>query len=216
MDSWEGLWVDGIQVSRLRDGLDGILLAAFTDKMLWAESVCTTGPDGAADVYDVYSLRGQGRAVSQRLSLLGITPDIVLGHVEQALREAQSPIFPIGKNVELTAEETAEQDFLKGYGAADWVRDFREPPGESDHASGFGGRPWLLKQLRHLHPVDALQAVLLTMPDSTVIMFVDQTDSDPDSDLWHLCSNALDEMHATALEQAPWWCSPKEAATLPS
>jgi hypothetical protein len=60
-----------------------------------------------------------------------------------------------------------------------------------------------LRQLRHIHPADAWQAVLLTVPDTTVVMVVDQTDSDPDSDLWHLCSNALDEMHATALEQAP-------------
>jgi hypothetical protein len=47
------------------------------------------------------------------------------GYVWWSLSLLGSPVFPIGIRVELTAEETAEQNFLKGYGAAGWVRDFR-------------------------------------------------------------------------------------------
>ncbi|WNI14076.1 hypothetical protein [Actinacidiphila sp. ITFR-21] len=204
MDSWEGLWVNNMQVSRLRDGLDNILLAAFTDDMLTVESVSITDPQASADVvHDVYSLCGQGRAISRRLSLLGITPDAARGRLEQALRESESPIFPIGVTLEPTTEETAERRFLKGYGAADWIRDFRKPPAETTDTSAFGEQSWLLKQLRDLHPVDALQVALLALPDSTVVMYVAETDGDPDSDLLRLCSKTVDEMHATALEQAP-------------
>jgi hypothetical protein len=203
VDNWEGLWVNDIQVSRLRDGLDNILLAAFTDDMLRIESVRPADPHDSADVHEVTSLRGHGRAISQRLSLLGVTPDAARSRLEQALREAQSPIFPIGVTLEPTVEEAAERRFLEGYGAADWTRDFLRPLTEAADPFAIGERAWLLKQLRVLHPVDALQVVLLALPDSTVVMYVDETDCEPDSDLERLCSDTVAEMHATALEQAP-------------
>ncbi|MET9323686.1 hypothetical protein ABZX75_26420 [Streptomyces sp. NPDC003038] len=94
MSSDEGLWVGGRQVSRLSDGWEAELVAAFTDDMLCAyrsghpEFLSTAGY-GDEDVIE-YSLRAPGRIIAERLSLLGYTQEAALEFLAHAVDEQRS------------------------------------------------------------------------------------------------------------------------------
>ncbi|MFH9829400.1 hypothetical protein [Streptomyces bobili] len=207
MNRNEGLWVGDHQISRLRDGLDDPLVAAFRDEMLCCEEITVLdayGPGTGSSEHLVYTLRGPGHSIAERLGLLGFTREAALEHVDELLREKLSPVFPLSRKVELTPREEAERDFLKGYSAADWVRDLaKAQPGTDPHLFGFGEPAWLMAQLRHAYPPLALRAALLAVPDGEVAVCVHESEGDPDHSVLQLCSQARENLHSAATEHAP-------------
>ncbi|QLH19305.1 hypothetical protein [Streptomyces sp. Rer75] len=207
MGAWEGLWVEGHQISRLRDGIDNPLLAAFQDEMLQCEEVSARdvfGPGTGSSEHLVYTLRGPGHEIAQRLGLLGFTREAAMDYLDELLEQERSWAFPLSRKVERTPREEAEREFLEGYSAADWVRDLREAqPSAEPHPFGFGEPTWLLGHLRYAFPPLALRAALLALPDAEVVMYVEESEGDPDAELLQLCSLARDALHSMAMEHAP-------------
>ncbi len=68
---------------------------------------------------------------------------------------------------------------------------------------GFGEPAWLVQQLRYAYPPLALRAALLALPEAEVVMYVHESEGDPDPDLLQLCSLARATLHSTATEHAP-------------
>ncbi|MFE6894783.1 hypothetical protein [Streptomyces sp. NPDC057694] len=207
MDAHEGLWVGDHQISRLQGGLDDSLVAAFRDEMLFCEEISVHdahGPGTGASEHLIYRLEGPGRSIAERLGLLGISHEAALDHVNELLDQQRSPVFPLSRKVERTAHAQLERAFLEGYSAADWVRDLGKVQTDSQpHPSGLGGPAWLIEQLRDAYPPLALRATLLALPDADVVMYVHESEGDPDPELFHLCSTALGTLHSTAAEHAP-------------
>ncbi|MFF5788437.1 hypothetical protein ACFY8P_26180 [Streptomyces sp. NPDC012693] len=207
MDTYEGLWVGDHQISRLRDGFDDPLLAAFRDEMLSCKEISVRdayGPGTGFSEHLVYTLRGPGQRISQRLGLLGFSCDMALEHVDELLNERRSSAFPRTRSAERTSQDKAERAFLAGYSAADWVRDLgRVQPPTSPHPFGFGEPAWLIGLLRYAYPPLALRATLLALPDAEVAMHTHESEGDPDPELLQLCSLARDSLHTTAAVHAP-------------
>ncbi|MFJ2349619.1 hypothetical protein [Streptomyces antimycoticus] len=206
MNTWDGLWVGNHQISRLRDGLDDPLVAAFRDEMLSCEEISATdvyGPGTGTSEHLVYALRGPGREIADRLGLLGFTREGAMDYVNELLDEERSPTFPLSRGVRTPREDT-ERDFLDGYSATDWVRDLKQaqPPAQP-HPFGFGEPDWLIRLLRYAYPPLALRAALLALPDAEVVMYVQESEGDPDPELFQLCSMARESLHNTASKSSP-------------
>ncbi|MFD0309126.1 hypothetical protein [Streptomyces sp. NPDC127119] len=187
--------------------MDDPLVAAFRDEMLCCDEINVQdvyGPGTGSAELLVYTLRGPGRQIAQRLGLLGFTREMALDHLNELLAEAGSHSFPLSRTVKRTPQEEAEREFLKGYSATDWVRGLEKAHLSAEsHPFEFGGPAWLMRQLRYAYPPLALRAALLALPDAEVEVCVHESEGDPDSELLQLCSLARANLHSMAAANAP-------------
>ncbi|MFE4216149.1 hypothetical protein [Streptomyces sp. NPDC056844] len=206
MSNWTGLWVGNHQISRLRDGIEDPLMAAFRDEMLSCEEISATDVYGTGtgdSEHLVYALRGPGREIAERLGLLGYTREMAMECINELLDEKRLPSFPTSREARNPFED-AEREFLEGYSATEWVRDLKQvqPPAQP-HPFGFGERDWLIRLLQWAYPPLALRAALLALPDAEVVLYVQESEGDPDPEIYQLCSMARESLHFTASQSAP-------------
>ncbi|KOU28535.1 hypothetical protein ADK53_34030 [Streptomyces sp. WM6373] len=207
MSSGQGLWVGGRQVSRLSDGWEADLVAAFTDDMLCAyrnrhPEFLSIPVYGDEDVIE-YSLRGSGRVIAERLNLLGYTQEAALEYLAQAVEEQRSTWRLLASK---DTDWPAELDLPDHYTAADWVRDVATTSQAPMPQTPFGDMAAPLRMLAYGNPCLALRAALLAMPDAEVVFVIghgDPDDAGEQTDLQNLCADALDQVQATASAHAP-------------
>jgi hypothetical protein len=209
MSSGEGLWVGGRQISRLSDGWEAELVAAFTDDMLCAYR---NGDPGCmnSDLYgdwDVveYSLRGPGRVIAERLNLLGYSPEAAMEFLDYVVEQERRVWRQLANECTDWPAEIALPD---DYSAADWIRDVAATS-QADvpqATTPLGDLAEPLRMLYHSDPCMALQATLLAMPDAEVVFVVDHgnlEDASEQPDLQRLCADAVDHVQARASAHAP-------------
>jgi hypothetical protein len=192
MSSYGTLSVGALVVSRLGDGIDHELLAAFRDDMLitrqvpWNEYYNEEGDE--TELVDVYEFRAEGRVIAQRLDTLGITRDNIFEYLEyflhgggrhrfdpdaypdlddayRAAREAQDAALDL-----LTPQLWLEQAMAARDDKAMDHSGRGRPP--SMLASDIGSIDWLLGQVEDWFPPHALRAILLVYPDEEVYLDV--------------------------------------------
>ncbi|MGW1543205.1 hypothetical protein ACWCPM_23695 [Streptomyces sp. NPDC002309] len=208
MSSGEGLWVGGRRVSRLSDGWEADLVAAFRDDMLCAyrnghPEFLSSTVYGNEDVIE-YSLRAPGRIIAERLNLLGYTQAAALEFLAQAVDKQRSMWRLLASK---DSDWPAELHLPDHYTAADWVRDVATTSqAAGPQATAFGDMADPLRMLADSNPCMALRAALLATPDAEVVFVIDHGDPDDageQPDLQNLCADALDHIQATASAHAP-------------
>jgi hypothetical protein len=215
MGSYGELFVDGVTVGSMKNGVPTELCAVFSDSMLRRRKAKAqdyySDPDLPDDeLVDVYELVAPGRTIADRLDLLGFDQACALTDLDEALEDARaryaSPLYQIRvKEVQAIARD--ELVHLDGYTAVDWIRDFRvAAPHHPDSGDRFvpGSRSWLFHYVEGLDERIVLRAILLSLPDSEVRL--DITDlvgggwlDQPEG----LCSQGLAAMRADAAAHAP-------------
>lgn len=192
-----GLWVGDHHQIDLPDGVTDELWALFTDDML----CCDVTPADSRDGWDyaVYSLRGAGEAIADRLSLFGYTESATMQLIDEALADRRV-VFPTRA---LEEKRRAELEYLEAFTAADWVQAFREAP-EEGRRYGIGEISWLLGLLSR-DPRLALRATLLAVPEAEVTLTFDEgpADIDPGPEMYFQCRKARANLHETVTAHAP-------------
>jgi hypothetical protein len=223
--SYGTLSVGTLVVSRLRDGIDHELLAAFRDDMLVKHQVSSNeyyNEEAAEpDLVDVYEFRAEGRVIVQRLDALGITADTVAEGLEYFLhgdgRYRRDSDFLSSLSNDQRARLEAEDAALDQLTPQRWLEraiaakedkgtdhsNHDRPP--SPYTSEIGSIDWLLGQVVDWFPPHALRAVLLVYPDDEVRLDVTELvqegwmPGDPDT----LASEALSVLQANSGSHAP-------------
>jgi HEPN/Toprim N-terminal domain 1 len=215
MGSYGGLYVDGITVSRMKNGVPPDLCALFTDSMLRRRTTTAadyySDPDLSDDeVVRVYELVAPSQIIADRLDVLGFDRSVTLARLDEALEDARAryadSLWTTGPE-ELQAAVRNDQAHLDGYAALDWVRELASAsrrPGKGDRFTP-GSLDWLFHHSEDLDYRQVLRAVVLALPDAEVRL--DITDlvgggwlDDPPN---KLCSEGLAAMRADAAAHAP-------------
>jgi HEPN/Toprim N-terminal domain 1 len=214
MGSYGELFVDGVTVGSMKNGVPAELGAVFSDSMLRRrkakpQDYYSDSNLSEDELVDVYELVAPSRTIADRLDLLGFDRTCALTHLNEALEDARalyaSPLYQIrAKEVQAIARD--ELAHLDEYTAEDWIRDLRAAAQHPDSGDPFapGSRNWLFRYVEGLDERIVLRSTLLALPDAEVRL--DITDlvgggwlDQPEG----LCSQGLAAMRADAAAHAP-------------
>ncbi|MFH9039032.1 hypothetical protein ACH4FA_06665 [Streptomyces sp. NPDC017966] len=203
MSTWGGLRVNGIQINRLREGCPPELLAAFTDDSLNIHSVAANeayGEEYGEEIIEVARLSAPGRAVAQRLDMMGFTAPLARDHLAECIeddRERNENLDPEHKPYALDAT------YLLNYSVDDWIEDFKAG-GPSPEEVGMDGMRWIVRHIDYMDERVALRTALLAVPDAQVTVdldFIEEPEHEPE--LATLCSTSLNGLREEGAAHAP-------------
>lgn len=185
-----------IRVSSPTETIANELLVVFRDDMLQIKEVTEEEffrpvlesryseieyEDDEADEerFEMFEFRSPGQHVAARLDVMGITPQVVYEYLEQQLRiEEYHRSDDHLSTLDGGEREWAERDraLRRSLNGQDWVKRLASTSGgereEHPRQPNIGGRNWLLRELYSMDDRFALRAVLLSFPDSEVVLQV--------------------------------------------
>jgi len=129
--------------------------------------------------FEMFEFRAPGQHIAARLDVMGITPQVVYAYLERQLRiEEYHRSDDHLATLEGMEREWAERDraLRRSLNGRDWVKRLASTSGaereEHPRQPRIGGRNWLLRELYSMDDRFALRAVLLSFPDSEVVLQV--------------------------------------------
>lgn len=189
MSSYGSLLVGEVIVSSLRNGVGDDLLAVFRDDMLKVRRVseyqyyvierkCEEPDADEGEQVEVLEFRASGRAIADRLDMMGVNVDAIQGFLDQQFSGAGADVFTNSPEYfsaftpDLQARIKEARAYELAMNARAWVERLASSVDDSNQPDQLelGSRAWLLGQLDGWDERYALRAVLLAFPDAEVIL----------------------------------------------